>query len=61
VIVEDEQRVLAYTPSTRSVRPYDRDAVEVTGLGVVGYLFEEPEVFESAMPGCDAVTLGSTS
>ena len=60
VIVEDDQRVLAYTPSTGSVQSFERDAVSVTRLGVVGYLFEEPEVFESTLPGCTAV-LGAAS
>jgi hypothetical protein len=60
-IVEAEEEMLAYTPSTRSVRPYDRDAVDITQLGVIGYVFEEPEVFESGLPRCDAVTLGFTS
>jgi hypothetical protein len=61
VIVEDEQRVLAYTPSTRSVQPYDTDEVDITRLGLVGYLFEEAEVFESSLPGCSLMTLGPTS
>jgi hypothetical protein len=60
-IVETEEEMLAYTPSTRSVRPYDRDAVDITQLGVIGYVFEEPEVFESGLPRCDAVTQGFTS
>jgi hypothetical protein len=34
--------------------------VDVTHLGVSGYLFEEPEIFESSLPGCNAV-LGAAS
>jgi hypothetical protein len=60
LIVEDDQRLLAYTPSTRSVQSFDREAVDVTHLGVSGYLFEEPEIFESSLPGCNAV-LGAAS
>jgi hypothetical protein len=59
VIGEDEGRVLAYTPSSHSVQSYQSD--DVSRLGVIGYLFEEPEVFESSLPGCRFITLGSTS
>jgi len=60
VIVEDDERVVAYTPSSGSVQSFERGAVALTRLGVVGYLFEEPEVFESSLPGCAAV-LGAVS
>lgn len=55
VLVENEREVVAYTPASSSTRVYERGTVEIDRLGILGYLFEEPEAFESSLPRCDLI------
>lgn len=58
LVTESEEGVLAYSPASGSVR-FHRADVDVERRGVVGYLFEEPEVFESSVPRCGSMLSSS--
>jgi hypothetical protein len=51
---EVPEGLLAYTPSTSSARRFPTPESGLERLGVLGYLFEEPEVFESPLPRCSS-------
>lgn len=51
---EGAEGLLAYTPSTSSARRFPAADPGLERLGVLGYLFEEPEVFESPLPRCSS-------
>ena len=52
LLVEDDEALLAYTPASGSTRTLFRGEERLDRLGVVGYVFEEREVFDSTLPRC---------